>query len=153
KLRALNNRAAVPWGDDKIAEKIANAYRYGHDAAGSKAPVPAAADFADFRESDASNVPPKRNDLIGLSLSQMLALPKPTWTVKGLMPDGSLGIMFGREKSGKTFYALELALCCSTALPFFDVPTVKDPLRWLYIASEGNIAATAQRIEAWVNNR
>lgn len=48
--------------------------------------------------------------------AERAARPPMTWTVEGLIPEGgSLGVVFGREGSHKTFLALDLALSMANA--------------------------------------
>jgi len=61
--------------------------------------------------------------------------PPLEWWIKGVMPKGDLGILFGASGSGKTFVALDLALALSQGTVWRGHRVQK--ARVLYIAAEG----------------
>lgn len=69
-----------------------------------------------------------------------------TWTVKGIMPAESLGVIFGGSGTFKSFIALDMALHVAHGLPWLGRKTVQGPV--LYLAAEGG-AGLWRRIDAW----
>ena len=91
---------------------------------------------------------PKANPYAGVALGAILAEKTPTYTLEGIIPKGSLFELFGREKSGKTFWTLHLALCVATNRKCFGRRV--SPGRVLYIIAEGNRRLFANRVLAWI---
>jgi len=60
--------------------------------------------------------------------------------------EGALWQIFGRLKSAKTFYTMEVAFCIAFGLPFNGLPT--KPGNVIYIIAEGSIDMNFERIEA-----
>ena len=69
-----------------------------------------------------------------------------TWTVKGVLPAESLGLIFGGSGTFKSFIALDLALHVAHGLPWLGRKTIEGPV--LYLAAEGG-AGLWRRIDAW----
>ncbi|MGY4456537.1 hypothetical protein ACVWYI_000497 [Bradyrhizobium sp. LB13.1] len=93
----------------------------------------------------------KVNPYAGVSLAAILAAKPPKWTLEGIIPKGSFFEIFGREKAGKTFWALHLALCVATDTDCFGRAVA--PGRVLYIIAEGNRRLFANRVLAWVKGQ
>jgi hypothetical protein len=57
-----------------------------------------------------------------LTLAELASMPFPelTWVVQDLLPQGSLTLFSGREKSGKSLLMADLAACVSTGEPFLN---------------------------------
>jgi hypothetical protein len=68
------------------------------------------------------------------------------WTVKGLVPADSIGMMFGGSGTFKSFIALDLALHVAHGLRWLGFKTKKGPV--IYIAAEGGTGLW-RRIKAW----
>lgn len=71
------------------------------------------------------------------------------WLIKGVLPRGDLGILYGQSGSGKTFVALDIAmaLACGVQWRGHRVPK---PVRVLYVAAEG-AGGVGNRIAAYLN--
>lgn len=69
-----------------------------------------------------------------------------TWTIKGVVPAESLGLIFGGSGTFKSFIALDMALHVAHGLPWLGRKTVEGPV--LYLAAEGG-AGLWRRIDAW----
>lgn len=80
--------------------------------------------------------------------SELRNSPRPTYLVDRLLPANCLFEIYGRPKSGKTFFTLAMALCIATGVEFYDMKT--EPGRVLYIIGEGNRKAFEFRMEAWI---
>lgn len=72
------------------------------------------------------------------------------WQVKGLIPDDSLGMMFGASGTFKSFIALDHALHISNGLPWLGRRSSTGPV--VYIAAEGG-AGIYRRVAAWHKER
>ena len=68
--------------------------------------------------------------------------------VSGLMPEGALGFLAAPPKAGKTWLALNLALCVATGQPYLGRFVVPKRRSVLYLALEGDRAAIRARIAA-----
>lgn len=81
--------------------------------------------------------------------SAIFDLPQPTWLVDGLVQEQSITQIIGAPGCGKTFLALDLALCTLTQQPWQGHTTNADPLRpVLWMAGEG-LHEIGRRIKAW----
>ena len=72
------------------------------------------------------------------------------WQVKGLIPDDSLGMMFGASGTFKSFIALDHALHIAHGLPWLGRRSSTGPV--VYIAAEGG-AGIYRRVAAWHKER
>ena len=67
------------------------------------------------------------------------------------MVQGGLFEIYGKWKSGKTFWGLEIALCIVTGIQFFGMPVTQGSC--LYVIAEGNRKLFGYRVEAWIKAR
>jgi hypothetical protein len=77
-----------------------------------------------------------------------LEYPPAETYIEGILPAHSSGFIAGPEKSGKSYYALEEALCLALGIPvagYFGVPT---PRRVYYIAEEDHPERVQRRLRA-----
>lgn len=81
-------------------------------------------------------------------------LPEPEWLIDGIVPQGSVGYITGRDGTFKTFLALDFALSIVTVRPDW----LGRHIEWngygraLYLAGEG-VRSFKHRIAAWQANR
>lgn len=68
------------------------------------------------------------------------------WTVKGVIPASSLGMIFGASGAFKSFVALDYALHRAWGMQWLGRKTKKAPV--VYLAAEGG-AGVFRRIDAW----
>src|SRR6185312_7759941 len=87
-------RCAPSWQQDDLAEKVANAYRYGQNSPGAALPQ------ADFK-------PVPKEGTAAWLLQQ--DFPPVRWIIDGLLPEG-LTILAGKPKLGKSWMALDWLL-------------------------------------------
>lgn len=80
------------------------------------------------------------------SLSELATLPAPSWLVDDVLPNNSLGVIYGRPSDGKTFAALDMALCVATGRSWHGHPTEQRQV--VYVAGEG-ASGVRTRVEAW----
>ncbi len=87
---------------------------------------------------------------LGIGLGQFLAqaFPPITEYVEGVMSDEGGGWIAGEEKLGKTFYALEEALCLALGLPVCGRFTVPVRRKVLFIEEEDGPRRTHARVHA-----
>lgn len=82
-----------------------------------------------------------------LNLEQLeMASKSVAWTVKGLVPADSIGMLFGGSGTFKSFIALDLALHIAHGLRWCGYKTQKGAV--IYIAAEGGTGLW-RRIKAW----
>jgi hypothetical protein len=82
-----------------------------------------------------------------LSTEELLVRPEQSWSVEGLIPEKGFILLVGRNQSGKTFLALDLAASMSLGLTWFGRGT--NPLNVIYAALEGIDNA---RVTAWLEH-
>ena len=83
--------------------------------------------------------------------SALLALPSPKWLVRGVLIERGLFEIYGKFKTGKTFWAIEMACCIATGLDFMDAPTKRGSV--LYVIAEGSRKLFAYRVRQWAFER
>ena len=79
-----------------------------------------------------------------LSGEELLASLKPmAWVINGLIPRGSLTILFGSSKTGKTHAGLHLCACIAAGRKWLDFNLFQG--NTLYIDEEGSIPEMANK--------
>ncbi len=71
--------------------------------------------------------------------------PDPTWLIKDMLPEQSLGILAGRPKIGKSWLCLQLANAIADGAKFLDRETTQT--RVLYLALEDNPRRIKNRLK------
>jgi hypothetical protein len=105
-----------------------------------------------FRERDpakAERRPTTR--LMGRTYTELMQLESPQWLAPQLIPENGFAVLFGKPKSGKTFFALELSICVATGKPFHGLPIKQG--RALYLAGEGGPARMRERVTTLLKAR
>ncbi len=88
------------------------------------------------------------HDLDLLTTEELLALPPATWLMDQLIPEEGFVGLYGPPSSGKSFVALDWAMCISEGKPWLDrYPTKQAPV--VYVAAEGG-RGIQQRVRAWM---
>lgn len=90
---------------------------------------------------------PINRDKTMYSLQELWQLPEPTFVVNEHIPENSLSVVCGSPGSFKSFWALDLALCVATGLPFLDKYDVQQG-KVLYMCGEGFFGYKG-RTRAW----
>jgi len=81
-----------------------------------------------------------------MSLKQIRAMPPIKWLVQDLLTSSGFSVMYGQPGCGKTFLALDLALCVATGRDFHGMATTQGNV--LYIVGEG-IGGISKRVGVW----
>lgn len=81
-----------------------------------------------------------------LTAADLAALPPPSWLIDGLFETGKLAGLYGWYGGGKSFLALDWALCIAAGIPWFGRATQPGPV--VYIAPEG-VGGLHKRLAAW----
>ena len=71
----------------------------------------------------------------------------PTWIIKGVMPTDSIGVLFGPSSGGKSFAAIDMALCIASGREWHG-RKMNRPGAVIYVCGEGQ-QGIANRIRAW----
>ena len=89
--------------------------------------------------------PPSAKGLL-VSPAQLQA-SAPTWIIKGVMPTDSIGVLFGPSSGGKSFAAIDMALCIASGRDWHG-RKLKRPGGVIYVCGEGQ-QGIANRVRAW----
>lgn len=81
-----------------------------------------------------------------LTADQLATLPPPAWLIDDILNTASLAVLYGKPGSGKSFLALDWAMCVAGGLPWNGRETRQGTV--LYIAAEG-VGGMGARIRAW----
>ena len=82
-----------------------------------------------------------------LSAADVKDLSPPSYLIEPILPAGGLAVIFGASSVGKTFLALDMALCVATGIDWLGQYPVKKGLV-VYVMAEG-IGGLGRRIRAW----
>jgi hypothetical protein len=101
---------------------------------------------------DEGNLPlrgkPAQRRRRGLTLDEVFDLPPPVWQIDQHFAMGSLVTLFGPSGVGKSFVALDYALCVATGTPYLGRhESALGPV--VYIAGEG-VSGLRNRVKAWL---
>ncbi len=73
-------------------------------------------------------------------------MPPPAWLIDDVLATASLAVLYGKPGSGKSFLALDWALCVAAGVPWNAREVRGGPV--LYVAAEG-IGGMGVRLRAW----
>ena len=65
-----------------------------------------------------ATAPRPRSRFAPVPLIELLARPRPRWTIKRLLPEGGVGMVFGPSMSGKSFFVLDLCIAVARGAPW-----------------------------------
>lgn len=85
-----------------------------------------------------------------ISCADLEQIPKPEFLIEEIMPARSLSVLFGAPGAGKTFLALDWALCVATSHRWMERTVIGG--RVVYVATEGS-AGLGARVRAWKQSR
>lgn len=95
---------------------------------------------------DRVSVASARQQIRVLSDVEVENMPKPDWLVDGMIPTGSLSVVFGPPGSGKSFLVIAMAMAIGTGYRVLGRSVTRGPV--CYIAPEGS-AGIGSRVRAW----
>ncbi len=78
---------------------------------------------------------------------ELMNLPPQEWLIQGVVREDGLALLFGPPAEGKSFVALDWALCVATGKPWLDKYPVKQG-HVVYVAAEGG-GGIRKRVAAW----
>ncbi len=86
------------------------------------------------------------------TFEELVALRPPRQLVRGMIPEGTLGVLFGNSGVGKSFVALSLAVAIANRdQDWLALPIMEDPGPVIFVFAEG-LAGAPQRVLAATKN-
>ena len=85
-----------------------------------------------------------------MAIGELMAMPPIKFLVDSLYTRHGFSVMWGPPGCGKTFLALDVALCVATGQDFHEMEVEQGSV--LYIAGEG-VGGIGKRVKAWIENR
>jgi hypothetical protein len=82
-----------------------------------------------------------------MSTKELYELKPPEWLIDGVLPKGSLAVLWGQSGSYKSFLALDWTLCLATG-SWWNKKAVSAPVDVFYIIAEG-VSGIPKRVKAW----
>lgn len=147
-----NPHCVPPWQTDALEEIVEHACEYAQNETGAWAVAPIAETYRSFVEScqwlhdtQADNSSPSR--FRPLALTETDAFKEPTWILPGLIPAQGTVQITGKQKSFKTFLALDMALGIATGVKTFGQVPASAPV--VYVAGENASAIALKHVPAW----
>ncbi len=137
-----NSTCSPPWGLAELEIKVANAYRYAENPAGSRAALP-----DDFPEVAPQVTPAvKAGPLLSLSQFANSERKGAGYVVKGLLQRGSYACAYGAPGEGKTFVALDVAYHVAAGALWMDRKVHAGPVLYLAYEGTGGLVKRAQAL-------
>lgn len=133
-----NDRCSPPWSPEELARKIANAYRYGQNSPGALDPV------NDFPPAEQ---PARQRGRLYFKLFGEIQpeLSRPSM-VKGVLDHGAMSVIYGESNTGKSFFALDLAMHVARGEPWRGHKVEGGAV--VYVAAEAG-GSMERRVEAY----
>jgi hypothetical protein len=83
-------------------------------------------------------------------VDEILRLPPVEWLIDGMLEVGAQAVLFGPSGEGKTFVAIDWALCVGTGRPWQERMVKQGPV--VYVVAEGG-RGIRRRVAAWLQNQ
>lgn len=133
-----NPRCEPPWLEDELELKVNNAFTYPQNEAGAWAVAPAVSTFATVLDKLGIEYrrEPKRERFQPWTAQELIDMPPIDWIIPQMIPERSIGMLYGPPDSYKTFAVLTQVL---------EVSRTKDVI---FLAGEGGYGL-GPRIKAW----
>lgn len=87
-----------------------------------------------------------------VSVGAVLAMPPFQWAVRDIMPEQSVGVIWGEPGCLKSFAAIDLCCSLATGNSFLGAFDVTKPKRVAYVCSEGT-SGLQKRLRVWMDHR
>lgn len=81
--------------------------------------------------------------------AEIVRMPPPTWLIDQIMPSEGLIGLYGPPGHGKSFLALDFALCVSTGRPWNGLAVARGSV--LYVCAEGG-TGIGKRVQSWLTH-
>jgi hypothetical protein len=81
-----------------------------------------------------------------LSASELKALPKPDYLIKGILPATGISACYGASGSGKTFLVTDLGINLSLGFDWYGRKAKKCPVTFVVLEGSGGLS---KRLQAW----
>ncbi|MEX0790932.1 MAG: AAA family ATPase [Actinomycetota bacterium] len=72
-------------------------------------------------------------------VAEWVKRPPPKWLVRDVLPEGDTAMMFGASGSGKTFFAMDMAMAIASGYDWRDHPTETGPVLWIAAEAAGSV--------------
>lgn len=86
-------------------------------------------------------------DLTIYKTPELLGLPPAKWLMEGIIPEEGFVGLYGQPGTGKSFIALDWAMCISKGIPWLGHSTQQRPV--IYVAAEGG-RGIQTRVREWM---
>jgi len=80
----------------------------------------------------------------------VLDAPSPRWLIRRVIRRGEMVVLYGEPSAGKTFVAIDIALCIASGFDWWDYSVAQGGV--VYLAGEG-VGGFGKRVRAWGEGR
>ena len=108
--------------------------------------VATAEDFEDVRSAGGPATPPKRERFAPLTLAQLMDRPRLLWTIKRVLPQSGVGMVYGPSMSGKSFFVVDMCMAVARGVEWRARRVKQGAVA--YIAAEG-VGGFPDRVRAY----
>lgn len=72
-------------------------------------------------------------------IGEWVQRPPPRWLIENVLPEADLAMVFGASGTGKSFFALDMAMAVALGREWREKPTVKGPVLWIAAEAAGSV--------------
>jgi hypothetical protein len=145
-----NDRCSPPWEHADLEAKVAHAYAYAQNAAGSRAVT--SDDFPNLSTAEPAAEQPKRS-IKAVSFDEMTAAPfNKQYIIKDLLQRSEYAGLYGAPGQGKTFVALDLAYHVAAGKPWMGRKVKQGSVLYIGFEAYGGLPARALALKRHYGN-
>jgi len=102
------------------------------------------ADIEVFDDITSTEKVKKRKKFESIPISEWVKRPPPKWIIHDTLPQSDLAMMYGASGSGKSFFAMDLALSIATGTRWRDKDTAQGTVLWIAAEAAGSMINRAK---------
>ncbi len=81
----------------------------------------------------------RRKQFEPVHVAEWVSRPPPKWLIRDVLPEGDLAMIFGPSGSGKSFFAMDIAMAVASGYDWRDNVTMNGPVFWIAAEAAGSV--------------